>query len=36
MGLAWPQGPLAPGGVGRFLVPDRDLTADELASGRQP
>jgi hypothetical protein len=22
MGLAWQQGPLAPGSVGRFLVPD--------------
>ncbi len=22
MGLAWPQGPLAPGAIGRFLVPD--------------
>ena len=23
MGLAWQQGPLAPGAIGRFLVPDR-------------
>ena len=22
MGLAWQQGPLAPGAIGRFLVPD--------------
>ena len=22
MGLSWQQGPLAPGAVGRFLVPD--------------
>jgi hypothetical protein len=39
MGLAWQQGPLAAGSVGRFLViphgPDRDLTTDELAPGRQ-
>ena len=31
MGLAWQQGPLASGAVGRFL----DLTTDELAPGRQ-
>jgi hypothetical protein len=61
MGLAWQQGPLAAGAVGRFLVPDplperlldgarlrlepgqsviphgpdRDLTTDEFALGRQ-
>jgi len=36
MGLSWQQGPLAPGAIGRFLVPDplpgRMLFADEARS----
>ena len=36
MGLAWQQGPLASGAVGRFLVPDplpeRMLCAEPLAA----
>ena len=38
MGLAWQQGPLASGAVGRSVIPhgpDRDLTTDELAPGRR-
>ncbi len=43
MGLAWQQGPLASGAIGRLepgraVVPhgvDRDLTTDEVATGRQ-
>ena len=43
MGLAWQQGPLAAGGrprleAGQSVIPhgpDRDLTTDELAPGRQ-
>ena len=31
MGLAWQQGPLASGAIGRY----RDLTIDEVAPGRQ-
>ena len=36
MGLSWQQGPLAPGAIGRFLVPaplpGRMLFADEARS----
>lgn len=30
MGLSWQQGPLAPGAIGRFLVPGRLLFAEPL------
>jgi hypothetical protein len=47
MGLSWQQGPLSPGAIGRFLVPeplpviphcpDRGLEAAEaLPRGKQP